>query len=60
MKYPRCQYWQQIYPYTRPLCNGKGHTFDEGCRGHRSSCPSYRAEIRIDGLKCNCKECKEV
>lgn len=43
MKYPRCQYYQQLWIGAKRVCNApkNAHTFDEGCKGHRSSCPAY-------------------
>jgi hypothetical protein len=44
-KRAKCQYYYSIYPYAMEVCNAPSgrHTFDEGCKGHRSSCPSYES-----------------
>lgn len=44
MKLKRCQYFYSDSVYAKRYCNAPkdAHTFDEGCKGHRSSCPYYR------------------
>ncbi len=49
MKYPRCQYYQQVYPYVKKrTCEAPSgrHVFDKGCKGHRTLCPSYVADVK--------------
>jgi hypothetical protein len=43
MKFPRCEYFRHLDGHLKKLCFGVGNTFDENCKGYRSSCPSYKA-----------------
>ena len=54
MKYPRCQYYQKR---TCEAPAGR-HTFDKGCRGHKSTCQSYVADIKPQHNICRTHNCK--
>lgn len=61
MKYPRCKYYNfnPNNPYKHE-CNAPNgwHTFDEGCKGHRSSCPSYEGDTSRMKNICKTHNCK--
>jgi hypothetical protein len=61
MKYPRCKYYNfnSNNPYKHECNAPKGwHTFDEGCKGHRQSCPGYEGDTSRMRNICKTHNCK--
>lgn len=61
MKYPRCKFYNFNLdnPYKHE-CNAPvgRFTYDENCKGHKSSCPSYEADLSRTKNVCRTHNCK--